>query len=151
MSRRIEFSTSTGEVALTSTGVKTIIEVTFSSQNKGSLLGWGVSFDGASVTAAPGQITIARKSAAGTGTASTGRDWDEDVTPSAMTSSGRVNTTAEGTVTYDFQPRNVHPQAGFEIWYPEGKEIPCIAGEIIGIRGNFAAAVNTHAWMLIEE
>ncbi|MCJ2530743.1 MAG: hypothetical protein LN413_00275 [Candidatus Thermoplasmatota archaeon] len=148
--RLIEVSTELTEVALVASTIKTVVEVTAPTNIPLKLVAWGISFDGIAVADAPAELSLARKSVAGTGTAATERDFDEDRTGTIQTV-GRVNMTGEGTITYDFQPRNVHPQTGFEIWYPEGKEVRIEAGGILGIRANVGANINAHAFMLIEE
>ena len=90
------------------------------------------------------------KSVAATASAASERDWDEDKTGTIQTV-GTLNASAEGTITYDFQSRNIHPQTGFEIWYPEKLWLPVIAAGILGLRCNAPNAANAHAWMLIEE
>jgi hypothetical protein len=148
--RLIEIGTEATEVALSGATVKSVVEVTAPANIHIYLVAWGISFDGISVTAQPIVVTLARKSVAGTGTAVTERDWDED-SSGTIQSAGRVNMSVEGTVTNEFQPRNVHPQTGFEIWYPEGSWLKIEQGGILAIRANAPSNVNCLAFMVINE
>ncbi len=153
MARRvIEVGTELTEVALVAATIKTVLEVTAAANHPIDLVAVGISFDGIVVTDEPVEVTLAVKSVAGTGSAANERDTDEDRSGSIQTV-GRVNMSAEGTVTYDFFPRNVHPQAGFEIWHPPTKSgvLPIIAAGILGLRCLAGVAVNAHAFFVIEE
>jgi hypothetical protein len=149
--RLIEFSTGLTEITLAAATVESIIEVTAPTNTRLLVIAWGISFDSILVTDEPVEVTLARKSVAGTGgTAATARDLNEDATGTVQ-SSAQISRTAEGTVTYDFQPRNIHPQGGFEIWYPEGKEIQIVPAGIFAIRANAPQAQDAHAWIIVSE
>jgi hypothetical protein len=146
--RRFWVSTELTEVALVAATIKTVVEVTAPANVALLLHGYAVSFDGIVVTDAAAEISLARKSVAGTGTAATERDQDEDHS-GTIQASGRVNMTAEGTITYDTDPNNVHPQGGYEVKFPEPIKIE--PGGILGLRVNSPTAVNCHAKLDCEE
>lgn len=148
--RRVNISTEGAAQALAAATIETVVEVTAPANQALLIKGWGVSFDGASVTAVPVEISLAVKSVAGTGAAATERDIDEDFS-GTIQAAGRTAVTVEGTVTYDFEDRHIHPQTGFEIWYPEGEELKIVPAGITGVRVNASAVVNAHAFMRVHE
>lgn len=150
MGKLYEISTEGTEVALSAATVKTVLEVQTGANLRAKIVAFGIYFDGIDPAAAPVQVAFARKSVDGTGTAVTEREWDPDESGTVQFA-GIKDNSAEGTITHSFQPREVHPQQGVEIWYPLGREIPLGISLAIGLRATAPAAVNCEAWILVEE
>ena len=116
---------------------------------------WSVSFDGASATAIPVNVSIKRGSstAAGTSSAATEEKWDPD-NPSAN-AVGLTSFSAEPTYTgQPLQSVYVHPQGGLYTWQaPPGREIVVdnATSSFIGLVVNTTAAVNVLATLCWEE
>lgn len=148
--RRVDVGTEGTEVALVAATVKTVLEVVAPANIAIQIKGWGISFDGVSVTAEPVQIALAVKSVAATASAVTERDLDIDHSGTIQTV-GTVNATVEGTITFSYEARNVHPQQGFEIWYPQGEEKKIEPTGIVGLRATAPAAVNCEGFIRVIE
>jgi hypothetical protein len=147
---RLNAVAQTAEIALTAATAKTVIQITAAANHRVAVLGWGVFFDGTSVTAEPVQVRLLRQTTAGTMTSLTPVALDGDV---ALT----LQTTAQHTATAEPTAGNVldviecHPQQGYEIKYPLGQE-PILSGSgRVGIECTAPAGVNVRAKILFEE
>lgn len=139
----------TSEVALTAATVKTVVQVVAPANQRQKIKGYGVSFDGTSVTAEPVQVELLRQTTAGTMTA---------LTPVKLVAgSETVQSTAQHTATAEptagdiLDSIEVHPQGGYEKILPFNQEIENPGGGRIGIRCTAPAGVNVRAKIIFEE
>lgn len=144
------------EVA-TGTAIKTLLQVATPSGADLRVIAWGLSFDGVSPTAAPGQVTLVDVDVAATVTSLTPEKWGSDDLQAALcvggTSATGYNATAEGTITGSriLDGQNVHPQTGYALWFPELARPRVKASRFLRIRALFAADINALPWILFEE
>lgn len=138
------------EEALAAATAETIIQLIAPSNHRVKLLAWGIYFDGTSVTAEPVQVTLTRQTTAGTGSALSLVKRDDSIAETLQTTA-QQDFSAEPTSGDELEAREVHPQAGFEVWYPLGQEIIIGGGDRLGLIATAPAIVNCRAWMLFEE
>jgi len=138
------------EVALSAATAKTVVQIVAATNHRVKVLGWGVFFDGTSVTAEPVQVTLSRQSTAGTTSALTPVKMDDSIAETLLTTA-RHTATAEPTTGDTVDVIEVHPQQGYEKLYPLGQELICGGGDRIGIVCTAPAAVNVRAKILFEE
>lgn len=142
------------EVA-TSTALKTLLQVATPSTTDIRIVGWGVSFDGISGSAAPGVVTLVDVDVAATVTALSPEKWGSDLLQASLCISGvsatGYNATVEGSIAGSrlLDGQNIHPQTGYSLWFPERPRVP--ASRFVRIRALFAADVNCVPWILFEE
>lgn len=142
------------EVA-TTTSLKSLLQVATPSTTAIRVLAWGCSFDGASPTAAPGQLTLVDLDVAATVTSLTPEEWGSDDNQASLcvggTSATGYNGSAEGSIggSRILDGQEVHPQAGYSIWFPRGPIVKL--SRFLRIRAHFAADVNAIPWILWEE
>ncbi len=129
---------------------KTIAMVTAPTNQRVKLLGVAVSFDGQSTTAQPVQIRIYRATTAGTFTAATPVPLEKDLS-GTIQSTGGTNATVEPTVGDVLRTVTVHPQTGYEVFFPFGQEVMIQGGGRIGVEINAPAAVAARGVMTCEE
>ena len=121
------------------------------------VVAWGVSFDGVSPTAAPGQLTLIDVDVAATVTSLTPEEFESDDSQASLcvggTSATGYNASAEGTIAGSriLDGQEVHPQTGYSVWFPEHDRPRVKASRFLRIRALFAADVNAIPWILIEE
>lgn len=142
------------EVA-TGTVIKTLLQVATPSTTDIRVLAWGVSFDGISPTAAPGQLTLVDVDVAATVTILTPEKWGSDDNQASLCVGGTAatgyNASAEGTIAGSriLDGQEVHPQTGYSIWLPRTPKVK--ASRFLRIRALFAADINAIPWILWEE
>lgn len=142
------------EVA-TGTALKTLLQVATPSTTDIRVVAWGLSFDGTSASAAPGQVTLIDTDVAATVTTLTPEKWSSDDMPASLCVGGTAatgyNGTAEGTITNSriLDGQNVHPQTGYAVWLPERPRVK--ASRVLRLRVLFAADVNCLPWLLFLE
>jgi hypothetical protein len=149
MSEQYVVNTGTAAVALAAATAKTVIELTTSATVDNSLIGFDISFDGASSTAVPVRIDLCSYAATGTGTAAT---------PTLMGPAGRgsvttakVNDSVEPTTPAIIASFLVSPTAGFSYQWPLGREVDMGVSKVYGLRATAPAAVNCVANLYFEE
>ncbi len=125
---------------LSTANVETILQLVAASNHRVKILGWGISFNGLSVTEEPIKVILKRSSSAGTSAAGTVVQVDDSIAETLQTAS-RISFTAEPTVGDELETKFIHPQGWFEKIYPEGKEIILGGGDRIGLETTTAAAV----------
>jgi hypothetical protein len=137
---------------LTASNTETLIQVVAAANHGFIVCGWGVAFAGTGVNEEPIQIDLIRQTTAGTSASLTLVKWDDSIADS-IDSSGLQDFTAEPTAGDVLASTESHPQAGYEIWYPEGKEPRVGAADRIGIRVLTPSGVNPSAsvYMVCEE
>jgi len=144
------------EVA-TGTVIKTLLQVATPSTTDLRVVAWGVSFDGVSPTAAPGQLTLIDVDVAATVTTLTPEEWGSDDSQASLCIGGTAatgyNATVEGTITGSriLDGGEVHPQTGYSIWFPEIVRPKVKASRFLRIRALFAADVNAIPWVIWAE
>jgi hypothetical protein len=142
----------TGLVALVAATAKTVLSVFAPTNQRVAVSGIHVSFDGVAGTGVPVQVEIARTTTAGTNTAVNPRGNDPDVIAgTAIQSTAGENYTVEPTYGDILKEINVHPQSGYEVHIPFGREIIVDGGGRLSIRCTAAAGVNVAADMDCEE
>lgn len=125
-------STGATEIALAAGTPKTVLGLKTAANHKAKLTGWGIYFDGVSVTEAPVIVELHRdtNTNAHTGTGLTEVEYDAD-------NSTTIQVVASHTVTANttdgglLQAIEVHPQSGYEKLYVPGRE-PIFGGSAVG-------------------
>lgn len=149
MAAVIGIASTEGEVALTAATAKTVLRVTAATNHPIKILGWGVYFDGTSVTAEPVQVRARKSTTAGTGTSVTVRQRSG---PSVtFQTSSLKNFTAEPTDGDTLDIIEVHPTGGYEVLYPVGQEPIIGSGLRFGLKVTAPATVNCEAKIIFEE
>lgn len=145
-------------VALVAATAKTVLQVATPSTTDILVLGWGVSFDGASGTAVPVIAHLIQTDvAATTGTALTPELWGNDLSPASLcvggTGATMFNAGAEGTITAVrlFDAQHVHPQAGYGLWFPDHRRPKVPVSRFLRIRCTAPAGVNVIPWIVWDE
>lgn len=139
------------EQALGAATAETVLQIVAPTNQRVKVLGWGVFFDGTSVTAEPVQVILTRQTGAGTSSANTPVRLDGSLSETIQTTA-RDTFTAEPTsddATIDVV--EVHPQQGYEKLYPLGQEPIIDGGGRLGIKCTAPAAVNCRAKIIFEE
>ncbi len=140
----------TSEVTLAAATAKTVIQLVAPSNHRVAILGFGVFFDGTSVTAEPVQVRVLRQTTAGTMSALTPVALDGSV-GETIQSTAQHTASAEPTAGNVVDVLEVHPQQGYEVMYPLGQEIILQGGGRIGIECTAPATVNVRAKIRFEE
>jgi hypothetical protein len=147
-------------VALVAATLKTALQVA-PVTNDIQLLGWGVSFDGASGTAVPVICQLIDGDVAASGlTSLTPELWGNSLQGAslaaggaALTGHGGGVTPTEGTMTSvrQLDAQHVHPQAGYGLWWAEGARPRVGAGRFLRVRCQAPAGVNVIPWIVWAE
>lgn len=143
----------TSEVALVAATPKTVLQVKAAANHRVRVLGWGVFFDGTSVTAEPVQVTLSRQTTAGTMSSLTAYAQNFDIAAMSVTlqTTATHTATAEPTTGGAVDVLEVHPQSSYEVRYPLGQEVYIEPGGYLGIVCTAPAGVNVRAKILYEE
>ncbi len=138
------------EIACYNGGVpKTLVQVQAPANARVKVLGWGISFDGTSITAQPANVYLARQTTAGTMTSL--NPIKLKAYPETIQSSCQYSATVEPGTTDAIEAVQVHPQAGYEIRYPEGEEPIIQKSQFMAVIVDVDAAVNCRVKMICEE
>lgn len=136
-------------VALVGGAVKTVLQVAPPAGTDIKVLGWQVSFDGASGTAIPVICQlIVGDVAASTGTSFTPEKFGNSQQPASLCVGGAAltgfNFTTEGVMTAVTQldAGHTHPQAGYGLWFPDDNRPRVAASTFLRIRCLAPAGVN---------
>lgn len=140
----------TAEIALSAATAKTIFQLVAAANHRVKILGWGVFFDGTSTTAEPVQVRLLRQTTAGTMSANTLTKRDDSIADTLLTTA-QDNATAEPTAGNVLEVCEVHPQQGYQVFYPLGGEPIVGGGDRVGIECTAPATVNVRAMMIFEE
>jgi len=138
------------EEALAAATVETLIQLIAAANHSIKILGWGVFFDGVSVTAEPVQVELLRQTTAGTASALTLVKLN-DSNADSLDTTAQQDFTGEPTAGDILDMAEVHPQSGWEVKYPLGQEPICGASDRIGLRATAPAIVNARAKIFFEE
>jgi hypothetical protein len=135
-------------VALVAATAKTVLQVATPSTTDILVLGWQISFDGASGTAVPVICQLIDGDVAATVTALTPELYGNSQQPASLcvggTSATGFNASVEGTMTSvrQLDAGHTHPQAGYGVWFPEGCRPRVAASRFLRIRCQAPAGVN---------
>ncbi len=129
---------------------KTILQIKAPATMQVKVLGFGIFFDGTSVNAEPVQVMIAKQLSAGTFTSSVTpvklKNYPETIQTTAT--EDQIAPPSDGDIIESF---NVHPQAGYEIRYPD-EECPVLGfSERLGVVVNASSDVNCRVKLICEE
>lgn len=144
-------------VALVAATAKTVLQIATPSTTDIRLIGWGVSFDGASGTAVPVICQLFQADVAATVTALSPDLWGHDLSPASLcvsgTSASGYNASVEGTITAvrSFDQQHVHPQAGYGVIWPFERQVRIPVSKFVRIRCTAPAGVNVIPWILWDE
>jgi hypothetical protein len=142
---------SEGEIALSAATIKSVLHVTAPTNHRVKLLGWGIFFDGTSPTAEPVRVQLQRTSADGTFTSATPRKSDDSIAETIQSTAGK-NASAEPATPGDIlEVKEIHPQSGYEVFYPFGQEVVVGGGDRLCIRATAPASVNCEVYAYCEE
>lgn len=139
-------------VALVAATAKTVLQVATPSTTDILILGWSVSFDGASGTAVPVICQLVDTDVAASGLTSLTPDlYGNSQQPAslcvggaALTGHGGGVTPTEGTITnaVALDQQHVHPQAGYGVFWPEGVRRRVAPSRFLRLRCQAPAGVN---------
>jgi hypothetical protein len=125
-----------------------------------NLLGWGVSFRGVAAADPPGELYLIDTDVAATVTALTPDLWRAPTEKASACVGGAALTghtaTAEGTITASriLDAQQVHPQSGYAMWWPQGREprvVSTTATRFLRIRANFSVGIDAVPWIVWDE
>jgi hypothetical protein len=141
----------------TTTAVKTVLQVATPSTTDIRVHGWGISFKGVAAADPPGEVTLIDTNVAATVTSLTPDKWESDLSQASLCVGGAAltgyNASAEGTITAStiLDPQEIHPQAGYGVWFPAGRHPSVRASRFLRIRTLFTVTVNCVPWIVWEE
>jgi len=144
------------EVA-TTTSVKSVLQVATPSTTDIRIAAWGVSFDGATPTNPPGVVTLVDVDVAATVTTLTPEEFGSDDNQASLCVGGAsatgYNASAEGSIAGSriLDGQDVHPQAGYSLWFPERFMPRVKASRFLRVRCLFSVDVNCIPWILWQE
>jgi hypothetical protein len=140
----------TVEIALSAATAKTILQIVAPANHRLKVESWGVFFDGVSTTAEPVQVRLLRQTTAGTMSALTPVKLDDSIGETLQTTAQHT-ATAEPTAGDVLDILEVHPQHGYEIFYPLGQEVIVGGGDRLGIECTAPATVSVRGKIRYEE
>ncbi len=123
---------------------ETLLQVVAATNHQIDILGWSVSFAGVTVTDEPIEVQLIRQSTAGTSSSLGLVKW-EDSDSDTIDATALHDFTVEPTLGDLLTSVLVHPQGGYEIWYPAGAEPKIGGGDRMGIKVIAPAGVNPAA------
>ncbi len=144
-------------VVSTGTAIKTLLQVATPSTRAIKVAAWGVSFAGVVATDPAGLVALLDTNVAATVTSLTPAPWLNPDDPASLCVGGvsatGYNGSVEGTITASkiLDPQHVHPQTGYSLWYPAGKEPLIKVSRFLRIRSNFSVSVNAIPWIIFAE
>jgi hypothetical protein len=138
----VRFKIRTDPIA-TGTSAKTLLQIVAASNHAVLVRSVSVSFQGTSNTAAPIQVDLVRQTDAGTTTTSASTiKKDPDDSAESLQTTVRDSASAEPTTTDVLFSTYVHPQTGYDVYFPRDQEIKIGGGDRLGVRVTAAASVN---------
>ena len=128
---------------------KTVLAVKANVNIPLKILGWSISFDGTSITAAPMNVELSRQTTSGTMASTVPVKLGTNVEVVQATASfGASAEPSKGDVLDTF---DIHPQAGFDVKYPEGEQPIIPPDGRVGIIVKADMAINCSVKMICEE
>ena len=149
-------------IALAAATQKTVLQVNIPSGQDIRLLGWGLSFDGASGTAIPVVCQLIEGDvAASVGTSFTPDQWGNAIATASVCIGGAAltgyNFGTEGTMTVvrELDSQHVHPQSGYGVFWSGADHQPkcgaAAAARFLRVRCTAPAIVNVLPWIIWTE
>lgn len=139
------------EVALSAGTARTLLHVVASANVRIKILGWGIFFDGKVSGDEPVVVAVVRQ-IGGTGTLSSAANMlINTVATETMQTTCKMAATAEPTTVAYVERIEVHPQSGYQVYYPFGQELILAGGNGLGIIATAPQAVNALAQLIFEE
>lgn len=144
----------------TGTVLKTLLQVAVPANIAVNILGWGVSFRGVAAADPPGELYLIETDVAATVTSLTPDKWRQPLGAPSKCIGGAALTghtaTAEGTITASriIDPQQIHPQSGYSVWWPPGREArveDLSVTRFLRIRANFAVGYDAVPWIAWDE
>jgi hypothetical protein len=114
--------------ALAANTRRTIYQLVCAAHHGNAIQRFALTFSGVVVTAKEVQIRMLRQTTAGTATNTTDapifkdRLLSQPATPMTIQTSGQSAFTVEPTASDVYIDKLIHPQSGYEAWYPFGQE-----------------------------
>ncbi len=153
--------TTAGRVKVTTGGaVKTMLQIASPATRKLTVLGWGISFDGAAL-AAPGVCELLQTDVGGTITQYVAADlqpYDDDDTPASLalistTAQSGYTCTSEGsiTATRSFDSQLIDPANGYVGWFLPDCRPEVAVSKFLRVRVTFGSGVNALCYVIWEE
>jgi hypothetical protein len=143
----------------TGTALKTLLQIGVPAAVPINILGWGVAFRGVAAADPPGEVYLLESDVAATVTSLTPDLWRMPAEAASRCVGGAALTghtaTAEGTITASriIDAQQVHPQTGYSVWFPPGREprIYNAAARYLRIRANFSVNIDAVPWLVWDE
>lgn len=163
MDSQFIFSPHTAAGALTrvatGTALKTLLQIGVPAGVPINILGWGVSFRGVAAADPPGECYLIDSDVAATVTSLTADAWRLPTEAASRCVGGAALTghtaTAEGTITASrlLDAQQVHPQVGYSVWFPPGREprVYNAAARFLRVRANFSVGIDAVPWVVTDE
>ncbi len=142
-----------GECTVTSATAKTILQLVAATNHRVLIKGFTVSFKGTSATDSPILVQILRQTTAGTSSAAT-MVKNNSADDETLQTTGRYDCSAEPTASDILMISEVHPQSGWQVFFPLGQEIVIPGGGRVGIKCTPSAtptSVSATADFIFEE
>jgi hypothetical protein len=144
----------------TGTAIKTLLQLAAPSTRKLSVVGWGISFDGAAL-ATPGVCELVQTDVGATITQSVAADiqpYDDDSAPASLlliatTAQTGFTGSAEGstTATRTFDTQLIDPANGYVAWFPETKRPKVAVSKFLRVRVTFGVTTNALTYVIWDE
>lgn len=143
----------TADIALSAATAKTIISVICAANSPIRIVELSVSFDGVSGTAEPVTVELCNSTQAGAGTpGSSPTPLQTSGAPRTVQSAGALNYSAEPTTLTVLKTWLVHPQTGFILQSPLGRETQqTTTADALCLRCTAPATVNCRGYIEFEE
>jgi len=142
----------TGDVALSAATAKTVLIIIAGSNALLRLIEFGVSFDGTSSVAEPVTVELCYSTQAGNGTGSSSVTIAQTGGPTrTVQATSNRNYSTEPTTLTVWKRWLVHPQTGFAMQFPLGREPEeTVTADGLALRLTAPATVNAQAYMKFE-
>lgn len=143
----------TADIALSAATAKTVVSAICAANSPLRVTELGVSFDGVSGTAEPVVVELCSSTQAGAGTpGSSPTPLQVSGATRTVQGAGALNYSAEPTVLTVIKTWLIHPQTGFVIQFPLGREPQQnTTADALCIRCTAPATVNCRAYLEFEE
>lgn len=143
---------SNGNIALTAATAKTCLSFIAASGGLFRVIEFAVSFDGTSSSAVPVLIELCYSTQAGAGTSTSHTPAQTGGATRTINGTAARNYTAEPTTLTTWKRWLVHPQTGFAMQFPLGREPEeVVTADAICLRITAPANVNMQGYMEVEE
>ena len=135
----------------TTTSTRTLLQLVAASNHRVLVREWHIAFEGITATDAPIQVRVLRQTTAGTASALTLVKADDSDDETLQTTAQHSFTSTEPTSGDVLFNRLVHPQSGFSIILPPGRELVMKGGSRLAFEVTAAVAVDATVTVEFEE